>query len=250
MLELIHISKTFHAGTANETKALQDINLTIEKSEYVVVVGANGSGKSSLLNVIAGSYPADSGKIMLNEMDITALPDYKRSKTMARMFQNPLMGTVPDLSILDNFRLASLRTKPKTLKIAPQSTFKKMVQERVALLGMNLENRLEQPIGTLSGGQRQALTLLMATMDKAQLLLMDEPTAALDPRSARNFMQKAAEIIAQFGLTALLITHDLKDAQQYGTRLLQMQEGKVLRDVGKAEKAQLDLPTIQSWFHD
>ncbi|TAE11852.1 MAG: ATP-binding cassette domain-containing protein [Bacteroidetes bacterium] len=248
MLSLSHISKTFHTGTLNETRALQDINLQIKQGEFVVVIGANGSGKSSLLNIIAGAYLPDQGNITLDNTDITRLPDYRRSQWIARMFQNPLLGTASDLSIIDNFRLASLRTQRKTFKIGNNASFKKIVQERIALLNMGLENRLEQPIGSLSGGQRQALTLLMATMDSAKLLLMDEPTAALDPRSASNFMEKASEIIAQFELTTLLITHALRDAHQYGTRLLQMQEGAVLRDVGEAEKKQLDLATVQSWF--
>jgi putative tryptophan/tyrosine transport system ATP-binding protein len=242
MLKLSAITKTF------ETRALDGIDLTIAKSEYVVVIGANGSGKSSLLNIIAGTYQPDAGKVLLEGMDITHLPDYRRSRWIARMFQNPLAGTAPDLSILDNFRIASLRTTTKMPFLGNNSVFRRQVQERIARLEMNLENRIDEPIGALSGGQRQALTLLMATMAEASLLLMDEPTAALDPRSAENFMQKSAEIIAQFQLTALLITHDMRDAQKYGTRLLQMREGKIVKDLPTAEKQLLDLPAIQGWF--
>jgi putative tryptophan/tyrosine transport system ATP-binding protein len=242
MLELSKITKTF------ETRALDDIDLTITQGEYVVVIGANGSGKSSLLNIIAGTYPPDAGKVLLEGKNITALPDYGRSRWIARMFQNPLAGTAPDLSILDNFRIARLRTTAKMPYIGNNSAFRRQVQERIARLDMHLEHRIDEPIGTLSGGQRQALTLLMATMAEAKLLLMDEPTAALDPRSAQSFMQKSAEIIQQFQLTTLLITHDMRDAQKYGTRLIQMGEGKILKDLPTAEKNKLDLPAIQGWF--
>ena len=248
MLHLASIAKTFHTGTANETFALQQVNLEIAQGEYVVLVGANGSGKSSLLNIIAGTYPPDAGKVVLDGEDITSLPDFKRSQWIARMFQNPLLGTVADLSILDNFRLASLRTQAKTLKIGNTTNFKQIVRKKVETLNMGLENRLDQPIGTLSGGQRQALTLLMAVMDKAKLLLMDEPTAALDPRSAANFMESAAQIIQQLGLTTLLITHDMRDALQYGTRLICMQEGKVGQDISHEKKKYLTLSAIQDWF--
>lgn len=248
MLQLSQISKTFQAGTANEMRALQKIDLTITQGEYVVVIGSNGSGKSSLLNIIAGTYPPEVGKIILENQNITQMPDYKRSKWIARMFQNPLLGTASDLSILDNFRLASLRTKPKLPFWGDNTAFRRQVQERIALLDMRLEDRIDQPIGLLSGGQRQALTLLMATMDNAKLILMDEPTAALDPRSAQNFMEKSAQIIQQFALTAMLITHDMRDAQAHGTRLIQMQEGKIIRDITSTDKKQLELTTIQSWF--
>ena len=248
MLCITDLSKTFYPNTPNEIRALQEVNLEVGKGEYVVLLGANGSGKSTLLNLIAGTYYPSTGKIQLAEKDISTLPDYRRSKWIARIFQNPLQGTSGDLSVLENFRLASLRTKTKTLQIGNNKHFKQEVQEKIAALGMNLENKILQTMASLSGGQRQALTLLMATMDTAKLLLMDEPTAALDPKSAYTLMEKATEIIGKYQLTALLITHNLKDAHQYGTRIVQMQQGKIIRDKNEAQKKILELSEIRNWF--
>jgi putative ABC transport system ATP-binding protein len=248
MLSFQKISKTFHPNSPQEVQALVNLDLQINEGDYAVIIGSNGSGKSTLLNIAAGAYRPDTGHILINQDNITHLPDYQRSKWIARIFQNPLSGTAPDLSVLDNFRLASLRTQHKTLRIGINQAFRKKVQEKTALLGMGLENKLDQAVGTLSGGQRQALTLIMAIMDEAKILLMDEPTAALDPKSAQTLMQKAQEIIKEFGLTAILVTHDLKDAQQYGNRLIQMQGGQILRTIPPNEKTSLQLPEIFQWF--
>ncbi|MCU0444415.1 MAG: ATP-binding cassette domain-containing protein [Microscillaceae bacterium] len=248
MIYLQNLAKTFAKGSANEVRALDNVSLQIAQGEYVVLVGANGSGKSSLLNAIAGSFWLDSGSIKFGEVEVSQLPDYQRSKWIARIFQNPLSGTAPDLSILDNFRLAALRTQKKGFGIGINRHFRQKVQEKIALLQMGLENKIDQAMGSLSGGQRQALTLIMAIMDNAQILLMDEPTAALDPKSAHNVMQKAAQISQEFRLTTVLVTHDLKDAHQYGSRVIQMQNGKVIRDLDFEQKKQLSRADLLDWF--
>lgn len=248
MIELQHINKVFNKGKVNEVVALNDVSLSIQKEEFVVVVGSNGSGKTTLLNVIAGTEFGSTGKVLINNTDASRLPEYKRSRWIARVFQNPLSGTASGLSILDNFRLAAIRTKHKNLTIGVNDTFKKQVKEQIATLGMGLENKLGQAIGTLSGGQRQALTLLMSVMDNSQILLLDEPTAALDPRSAALIMETADKLIKQYHLTAILITHNLKEAYQYGSRLIQMSEGKILRDLQSNQKQVLQLQDIYEWF--
>jgi putative tryptophan/tyrosine transport system ATP-binding protein len=248
MLQLKNISKTFHKNHPNEVKALDKVDLKIEKGTYLVVVGANGSGKSSLLNVVSGSFKPDEGDIYMGHQAITSLSDFRRSKWIARIFQNPLSGTAPDLSILDNFKIASLRTQKKGFGWGITSQFQKEVQTKIAMLEMGLENKIHQKMGTLSGGQRQALTLMMAIMDKAEILLMDEPTAALDPKSAKNLLLKAQKVIDEFQLTTILITHDLRDAHQYGNRIIQMEEGKISKDLGTEEKNTLSLNHLFEWF--
>jgi putative tryptophan/tyrosine transport system ATP-binding protein len=248
MISLNKISKLFNQGKANEVLALNDISLQIHKGEFLVIVGANGSGKTTLLNIIEGAEKPSSGKIEINGEDVTALPDYKRSRWVARVFQNPNNGTAPDLTILDNFRLAALRTQRKKLRIGTNESFRKKVQEKISGLGMGLENKIGQYMGNLSGGQRQALTLLMSVMDETDILLLDEPTAALDPRSALVIMKLAEKLNKELGITTLLITHNLKDAQLYGTRLIQMKEGKIVQDILTEKKSALLLQDIYEWF--
>jgi putative ABC transport system ATP-binding protein len=248
MIELQHITKVFNRGQVNEVTALNDVSLSIKKGEFVVVIGSNGSGKSTLFNVLAGAEIATSGKVVINGRNVTKLHEYKRSRWIARVFQNPLSGTAPDLSIIDNFRLAALRTSSKKLVIGVNGAFRKTVRDKIATLGMGLENKIEQQMGSLSGGQRQALTLLMSVMDKTDILLLDEPTAALDPRSANIILQTADSLIKEYNLTAILITHNLKDAFQYGDRLVQMNEGKVLRDLNKDAKTVLKQNELFEWF--
>lgn len=248
MIKLENISKLFNRGKANEVKAIVDLNLTIAAQEYVVIVGANGSGKSTLLNLIAGNTLPSAGTIFIDEHPVTRLHDYQRSRWIARVFQNPLSGTAPDLSILDNFRLATLRTLSKGLRVGANNNFKQQVKEKIAMLGMGLEDKLMQPMGTLSGGQRQALTLLMSVMDECKILLLDEPTAALDPRSARLVMETAEQLIQEFKLTAILITHNLKDAHTHGNRLIHMVEGQVLQDFSGEKKLNLTQNDLFDWF--
>lgn len=248
MIDLKNIHKTFNKGKANQVDAIKGADLSIAEKEFLVIVGSNGSGKTTLLNLIAGAILPSAGSVYIDGNDVTKLPDYKRSEWIARVFQNPLSGTAPDLSILDNFRLAAIRTKAKGLSIGINEPFKKSVKEKIAMLAMGLENKIEQPMGTLSGGQRQALTLLMSIMDSCKVLLLDEPTAALDPRSADVVMQTADKLTAEFGLTTILITHNLKEAFTYGTRIIQIAEGKIIKDLSKQQKASLKQNDIFEWF--
>ena len=248
MISLQHISKVYNKGEVNEVTALRHIDLEINKGDYVIIVGANGSGKTTLLNILSGAEKPTTGKVVINGEEVTRYAEHKRSKWIARVFQNPYTGTASDLSILDNFRLAALRTRQKTLVVGIDAAFRIKVKDMISRLGMGLENKINQPMGSLSGGQRQALTLLMSVMDEASILLLDEPTAALDPKSAALILNLADELIKEFQLTALCITHNLKDARQYGNRLLQFQEGAVVRDLDKAEKSALQLQDMFQWF--
>jgi len=248
MIDIRKVHKTFNRGKANQVDAINDVDLLVNEKEFLVIVGSNGSGKSTLLNLVAGSVLPSLGTIHIDGNDVTKLHDYGRSEWIARVFQNFLSGTAPDLSILDNFRLAALRTKHKGLSIGVDEKFKKQVKEKIATLGMGLENKVEQPMGTLSGGQRQALTLLMSVIDTCKVLLLDEPTAALDPRSANLVMHTADQLIKEFGLTAILVTHNLKDAYTYGNRIVLMGEGEVLKDLDEKKKAALKQNDLFDWF--
>jgi len=248
MIQLAALHKTFNKGQPNQVNAINGVDLAIGRGEYVIIVGSNGSGKSTLLNLVSGSILPTSGTIHITDTDVTKLAEYNRSKWIARVFQNPLSGTAPDLSILDNFRLAALRTKPKGFGIGVTEAFKQQVKDKIALLNMGLENKTNQLMGTLSGGQRQALTLLMSVMDDCKILLLDEPSAALDPRSAQIVMQTADKLIKDFNLTAILVTHNLKDAFTYGNRIIQMSEGAVLHDLSSEKKATLSQNDLFEWF--
>jgi len=248
MISLKNIHKVYNSGKANQVIALQNVSLTVPAGEFLVIVGSNGSGKSTLLNVIAGSFPPTSGKVFIDNNDVTNEPDYRRSKWIARVFQNPLSGTAADLSILDNFRLAALRTKRKALNLGTNAAFRKKVEGQVSLLELGLEQKLDQAMGTLSGGQRQALTLLMSVIDDCKILLLDEPTAALDPRSADIVMKTADRLIREHQLTAILITHNLKDAFTYGDRVIQMSDGSILRDIPKSGETKLKQTDLFEWF--
>lgn len=248
MIQIADLHKTFNRGKANQVNAVNGIDLTINDEEYVVIVGSNGSGKTTLLNLISGSIVSSSGTIHIDGHDVTKLADYRRSKWIARVFQNPMSGTASELSILDNFRLAAIRTKVKGLNIGVTEAFKRNVKEKIATLGMGLENKVEQPIGTLSGGQRQALTLLMSVMDECKILLLDEPTAALDPKSAEIVISIADKLTTEFKLTTILITHNLKDAYNHGARIIQMGEGLILKDIDTIRKKELKLNDLFEWF--
>lgn len=248
MIEIAGIHKVYNRGKANQVNAINGVDLQIAEQEFLVIVGSNGSGKTTLLNLVAGSVLPSSGTIHIEGNDVTKLADYRRSEWIARVFQNPLSGTAPDLSILDNFRLAAIRTKPKGLSIGINDQFKKQVKDKISTLGMGLENKTEQLMGTLSGGQRQALTLLMSVMDTCKVLLLDEPTAALDPRSADIVMKTADKLIKDFKLTSILVTHNLKDAYIYGNRIIQMGEGKILHDLKGGDKLALKQSDLFDWF--
>jgi putative tryptophan/tyrosine transport system ATP-binding protein len=248
MIQLQNVSKIFNKGKVNEVTALDDITLRVDNGEFAVIIGVNGSGKTTLLNVIGGAEIPSGGRIKINDTDVTEFPEYKRSKWVARVFQNPNNGTAPDLTILENFRLAALRTGRKVLKIGINDSFKKRVQEKIALLNMGLEDKIHLPMGSLSGGQRQALTLLMSSMDGAEVLLLDEPSAALDPKSSQIVMNLADKLNKELGISVILITHNIKDAHNYGNRLIQIQRGKIIQDYAAAEKEQLQLQDIYEWF--
>jgi len=248
MLAINHLVKFFNQNTPNEVLALDDCSLNIGNAEFLVVIGSNGSGKSTLLNLIAGTFLPDSGTIIIDGTDVTRKKDFQRSKWVARVFQDPMAGTAPDLTILDNFRLAQLRTQPKTFKTGINAAFKDKVKERLTILGLGLENKTDTLVGKLSGGQRQALTLLMSVMDDAKILLLDEPTAALDPRSSDIIMQLSQKVISSMNLTALLVTHNMSQATQYGTRLIMMRNGVVERDIPTQEKSKLKTLELQEWF--
>lgn len=248
MITLTRISKAFNKGLLNQNIALQNISLDIKDREFVVVVGANGSGKSTLLNIISGTVRTDTGKINIANKDVTGWKDYQRSKYISRVFQNPLQGTAPDLSVLDNFRLAALRTHQKKLISGITKNFEQLVKDRISILKLGLENKIYQPMGSLSGGQRQALTLVMGTMDDCKLMLLDEPSAALDPHSASLVMEKANDIITTNKLTAILVTHNMKDVLQYGNRIIQMKEGFIERDLDSDQKATLSISDLYGWF--
>ena len=249
MISLKGISKTFLKGSPNEVNLLNDFNLEIKKNDFIIVVGSNGSGKSTLLNILAGIVRINEGSIFLDDEDISQTKDYKRSRWLARIFQNPLSGTAPDLSILENFRLASIRTHSKGLRIGTDKKFRTKVRDKIAVLNLGLENKLDLEMGSLSGGQRQALALLMAIMDETRLLLLDEPTSALDPRTSGLIMNLADKVIKEYNLTALLVTHQIKDVVGFGNRVLQMKEGKIIRDLKKIEKEKLSIADIYEWFN-
>ncbi|WP_183568809.1 ABC transporter ATP-binding protein [Mucilaginibacter sp. SP1R1] len=248
MIVINDVHKIFNKGKANQVNAVNGISLHIASGDFLVIVGSNGSGKTTLLNLVAGSVFPDAGSVVIDDNDVSKLPDYKRSQWIARVFQNPMSGTASDLSILDNFRLAAIRTRAKGLSIGINDQFKQQVKEKIATLGMGLESKIEQPMGTLSGGQRQALTLLMSVMDSCKVLLLDEPTAALDPRSAEVVMRTADKLITDFKLTAILITHNLKDAYNYGSRIIQMNEGLVQHDLNNKQKSDLKQNDLFDWF--
>lgn len=248
MITLQHISKTYYKGQSNEVKALQPLSLEINQGDFVIIVGANGSGKTTLLNLISGEISPSEGKILIHQQEIQTLPDDKRSKWIAKVFQNPLSGTAADLTVIENFRLAALRAQSKKLKMGIDAAFIQRVKNEIATLGMGLEDKIYQKMGSLSGGQRQALTLLMCKMDELSILLLDEPTAALDPRSANKILQIAKQMNETKQLTTLLVTHNLKDAFEYGNRLIQMEDGKIRRDLTTYEKQNITQNEIFTWF--
>jgi len=236
MLSLASISTTYHRGTPNQVRALNDVTLRIDPGEFVVVIGSNGSGKSTLLNVVAGSSPVDSGTVTIDGTDVTAYEAHRRAGPVARVFQNPFSGTAPSMTVAENMRLASLRGEPKRLRIGLHRHEREALVGRLAELDMGIEGRLDTPVGRLSGGQRQAITLLMATLRTPKILLLDEHTAALDPRSADRVMKLTADMIDRHRLTALMVTHDLDQAVRYGTRLIVMTEGRIAMDITGPEK--------------
>src|SRR6266571_524977 len=239
MLEIRSISKTFHAGTPNEVRALQSVDLTITEGSFVIVIGTNGSGKSTLLNAVAGTFLVDTGTVCLAGNDVTRWPEHRRATLIGRVFQNPFSGTAPHMSIAENLALATQRGHRRGLGWALRTNFTSTLRERVNRLGLGLEDRLDNAIGSLSGGQRQALTLLMATWLKPQLLLLDEHTAALDPKSAEQVIELTAQIVRREKLNAMMVTHSMHQAVHLGDRLIMMNRGQIIQDFQGAEKRRL-----------
>lgn len=248
MLKLIGIKKTFHPGTVNEKRALNGIDLTLNEGDFVTVIGGNGAGKSTTLNAIAGVWPVDEGKILIDDIDVTKLPEYKRAKYLGRVFQDPMTGTAATMQIEENMALASRRGKRRTLKSGITNAEREAYKEKLKILDLGLEERLTVKVGLLSGGQRQALTLLMATLTKPKVLLLDEHTAALDPKTAQKVLEATDKIIEQDHLTAIMITHNMKDAIAHGNRLVMMHEGRIIYDVSGEEKKNLHVSDLLQKF--
>jgi putative ABC transport system ATP-binding protein len=250
VLQIRGASKTFNAGTPNEVRALRGVDLSIDEGSFVIVIGSNGSGKSTLLNAIAGGVFLDAGTLRLDGTNVTTWPEHRRAALMGRVFQNPFSGTAPSMSIAENLALAARRGRPRGLGWALSKSMVGEVRDAVRRLNMGLEGRLEHPIGTLSGGQRQALTLLMASWRKPKLLLLDEHTAALDPRSADQIIRLSEQIVARDKLTTLMVTHSMQQAVQLGDRLVMMHRGQVIHDFRGAEKQRLRVDDLLHRFED
>ena len=245
MLELIDISKTFSPGTVNERVALNKLSLTVNDGDFITIIGSNGAGKSTLLNAISGYFLTDSGRIVLDGQDITLMPEFRRSRFIGRLFQDPMSGTAPNMTIEENLALAAgTGSWLHTIDHADRERFR----EQLSLLGMGLENRLKHPVGTLSGGQRQALTLIMATINPPKLLLLDEHTAALDPTAAEKILTVTDKIVKEHRLTCLMITHNMQSALEFGNRTLMMDAGNILLDVSGEERGKLTVNDLLEQF--
>ena len=250
MLQLKNIHKTFNLGTINEKKALNGVDLVLNEGDFVTVIGGNGAGKSTTLNAIAGVWPIDEGSILIDGVDVTGLPEHKRAKFLGRVFQDPMTGTTATMQIEENLALAARRGKKRGLGWGITAEEKKEYKELLKMLDLGLEDRMTSKVGLLSGGQRQALTLLMATLQKPKLLLLDEHTAALDPKTAAKVLELTDKIVSENNLTTIMITHNMKDAIAHGNRLIMMHEGKVILDIGPEEKKKLTVEDLLQKFED
>lgn len=245
MLRLEHISKTFHAGTMDEKKALWDISFTLKEGDFVTIIGSNGAGKSTLFNAICGDFLTDEGKIFLDEKEITFLPSHQRAKEIGRLFQDPMRGSAPGMSIEENLALAS--GKGGWLSSVSKAE-RKVFREQLALLGMGLEDRMKQPVGLLSGGQRQALTLMMATLNVPKVLILDEHTAALDPATADKVLKITKEVVAKHNITTLMVTHNMQNALDLGNRTFMMDSGRIVMDVSGEERKGMTVADLLERF--
>ena len=252
MLDIKHLSKTFFPGTVNEKKALTDVNLHMEPGDFITILGGNGAGKSTLLNSIAGVFPIDGGQILIDGVDVSKMPEHKRARYIGRVFQDPMMGTAAGMMIEENLAIASRRGKTPGLSWALKDSEREKFREMLKELDLGLEDRLTSRVGLLSGGQRQALTLLMAAMNKPRILLLDEHTAALDPKTAEKVLTMTKKVIERDHLTSLMITHNMRDALRFGNRLIMMNAGRIVVDVNAEEKAKLTIPDLLALFepHD
>ena len=248
MLEVKEIWKVFNAGTVNEKQALRGVSLTLNDGDFCTVIGGNGAGKSTLLNAVAGTWAVDGGSISIGGVDVTHLPDYKRAPYIGRVFQDPMLGTAPTMQILENLALAARRGQHRGLRWGVTKAEKDRYQEMLKNLDLGLEDRLTSKVGLLSGGQRQALTLLMASLKKPKLLLLDEHTAALDPKTAAKVLELSDKIVAENRLTTMMVTHNMKDAIQHGNRLIMMYDGRIVIDISGEEKKKLTVPQLLELF--
>jgi len=248
MLKIENVRKVFNSGTVNEKVALNGLNLELMPGDFVTVIGGNGAGKSTMLNCVAGVYGVDAGRIIIDNVDVTALPEYKRAQYIGRVFQDPMMGTAATMQIEENLALAARRGKPRTLLSGITRQEREVYREKLKILGLGLEDRMTAKVGLLSGGQRQALTLLMATLQQPKLLLLDEHTAALDPKTAAKVLETTERIVKGSNLTTLMITHNMRDAIAYGNRLIMMYDGRVVVDVSGEEKKKLTVEQLLKLF--
>ena len=248
MLEIKNIFKTFNPGTINEKRALNGVSLTLNDGDFVTIIGGNGAGKSTLMNAIAGGFGVDAGSILIDGVDVTNLPEHKRAKYIGRVFQDPMMGTAATMQIEENLALAARRGAKRTLRSGITKAEREKYREQLKILDLGLENRMTAKVGLLSGGQRQALTLLMATLKKPKLLLLDEHTAALDPKTAEKVLDATERIVAKDRLTTVMITHNMRDAIAHGNRLIMMYDGKILIDVSGEEKRSLTVEQLLALF--
>ncbi len=248
MLAAKNIHKTFNTGTINEKKALRGVDIVLNDGDFVTIIGGNGAGKSTFLNAISGVWPIDEGQIIIDGKDITKLPEHKRAAFLGRVFQDPMTGTAANMGIEENMALALRRGKSRTLRSGITNKERQMYEAQLAKLGLGLQTRMTSKVGLLSGGQRQALTLLMATLQRPKLLLLDEHTAALDPKTAKKVLDLTAEIVEEQKLTALMVTHNMKDAIQLGNRLIMMHEGRIIYDVAGEEKKNLTVDDLLKKF--
>ena len=248
MLKIQNVRKVFNGGTVNEKIALNGLNLELQPGDFVTVIGGNGAGKSTMLNAVAGVYDVDEGNILIDGVDVTRLPEYKRAKFIGRVFQDPMMGTAATMQIEENLALAARRGKPRTLLSGITRQEREQYKEALKILDLGLEERMTTKVGLLSGGQRQALTLLMATLQEPKLLLLDEHTAALDPKTAAKVLEVTERIVSESKLTTLMITHNMRDAITYGNRLVMMYDGRVVVDVSGEEKKNLTVEQLLNLF--
>ena len=248
MLEIENVYKTFNIGTINEKVALNGVELKLSERDFVTIIGGNGAGKSTTLNAIAGVWPVDKGRIIVNGTDITRLPEHKRANYLGRVFQDPMIGTAATMSIEENMAIAARRGEHRGFRWGISKKEREEYKSRLKVLGLGLEERLKSKVGLLSGGQRQAITLLMAALKKPKLLLLDEHTAALDPKTAAKVLEISDKIIAENGLTAMMVTHNMKDAIAHGNRLIMLMDGKVILDIKGEEKKRLTVKDLLQKF--
>ena len=248
MLKIVNITKIFNPGTVNERMALENVSLTLNTGDFVTVIGGNGAGKSTLLNCVAGVYPPDSGSIFIDDINVTRLPEHERARYLGRVFQDPMMGTAADMEIQENLALAYRRGKARTLRWGITNSEKELYKRMLESLDLGLEDRMGSKVGLLSGGQRQALTLLMATLHKPRLLLLDEHSAALDPKTAKKVLALSDRFIREGELTTMMVTHNMRDAIKYGNRLIMMSGGSIAIDVAGEEKQRLGVEDLLKMF--